>query len=66
MCRGSNTKQQIFCYISGFRREVDESCALLGYCAASIADSFQTFRDKLSVPLQESLKYGAIVFTKRL
>jgi len=36
--------------ISGFRREADENCALLGYYAASSDNFIPTFRDKLSVP----------------
>jgi hypothetical protein len=36
------------CMISGFRREVDENCALLGYYAASSGNSFPAFRDKVS------------------
>jgi len=36
--------------ISGFRREVDENCALLGYYAASSGNCLPTFRDNLSVP----------------
>jgi len=41
-------------YISGFRREVEENCALLGYYAA-ISDNFlPTFRDNLSVQFQGS------------
>jgi len=31
--------------ISGFRREVDENCALLGYNTASGGNSLTTFRD---------------------
>jgi len=38
------------CTTSGFRREVDENCAVLGYYAASSDNSLPTFRDKLSVP----------------
>jgi hypothetical protein len=36
--------------ISGFRREVDENCVLLGYNAASSGNFLPTFRDNLSVP----------------
>jgi hypothetical protein len=36
--------------ISGFRRDVNEICALLGYNAASIGNPLHTFRDNLSVP----------------
>jgi hypothetical protein len=35
--------------IAGFRREVDENCALLCNYAASGGDFLPTFRDKLSV-----------------
>jgi len=37
------------CVISGFRREVAENCALLGYYAASGGNFLPTFRDNLSV-----------------
>jgi hypothetical protein len=36
--------------ISGFRREVDENCAVLGYYAASSGDLVPTLRDNPSVP----------------
>ena len=36
--------------ISGFRREVDENCAVLGYCTTSSGNPLPTFRDKLLVP----------------
>ena len=38
------------CMISGFRREVDEIWARLGYYAAYGGNYLTTFRDKLSVP----------------
>jgi hypothetical protein len=38
------------CVVSGFRHEVDENCALLGYYAASSGNSLPTFRDNLPVP----------------
>ena len=38
------------CVISGFRRKIDENCALLGYCAAISGNFLPTFRDKLSGP----------------
>jgi len=37
------------CVISGFRRDVDEPCALLGHYAASSGNFLPTFPDKLSV-----------------
>jgi hypothetical protein len=40
----------ITCVISGFRREVAENCALLGYYAGSSGNFLQTFRDILWVP----------------
>jgi len=43
--------------ISGFRREVDETFAILRYYAASSGNSLQAFRDNLSVPL--NLEDGA-------
>jgi len=41
--------------ISDFRREVDENCSLQGYCAASIGNFLQTFREKLSIPSSGSI-----------
>jgi hypothetical protein len=48
---------KIFCFedgsstvISGFRRDVDETCVLLGYYAASNGNPLLTFRDNVSVP----------------
>jgi hypothetical protein len=38
----------------GFRLEVDENCALIGYYAASSGNLLPTFRDKLSVPSSAS------------
>ena len=37
------------CVISGFRREVNENCALLGCYAASSGNSLATFRSNISV-----------------
>jgi hypothetical protein len=36
--------------ISGFRRDIDEICALLGYYAASCGNCLPKFRDNISVP----------------
>jgi len=36
--------------ISGFRREVDDMCALLGHYAENGGNLLPTFRDNLSVP----------------
>ena len=38
------------CLFSGFRREVDENCDLLGYYAASSGNSLPTFWENLSIP----------------
>jgi len=43
------------CVISGFRREIAENCALLGYYAASSDNLLPTFRDNLSVPSNQIL-----------
>jgi hypothetical protein len=42
--------------ISGFRREGDENCALMGYYAVSSGNSLQTFRANLP----SSLNMGSI------
>ena len=42
-------KKQVRNVMPGFRREVDENCALQGYYAASSGNSLPTFRDDLSV-----------------
>jgi hypothetical protein len=36
--------------ISGFRREINENCALLGHYAASSGNFLTTFWDNLSIP----------------
>jgi len=46
--------------ISGFHREVDENCALLGYYAASNGNFLPTFRDNLSVPSSGVKNYSQI------
>jgi len=53
----------IRCLISGFRRDVDENCAILGYYAGNF---LPTFRSNLSV-LSSSWppKMGPIGFPKR-
>jgi hypothetical protein len=42
--------QSLQCVTSGFRRGVDQICALLRYYAAYRGNSLWTFRDNLSVP----------------
>ena len=44
----SNSTRQ--CIISGYHREADENCALMGHYAASSANFLPTFWDNLSVP----------------
>jgi hypothetical protein len=48
----ANTKN----VISGFRRDVDEICAILGYYAAQSGSSVPTFRDSVSVPPSRVMK----------
>jgi hypothetical protein len=36
--------------ISGFHRDVDDNCAILGYYATSNDNPLPTFRDNVSVP----------------
>jgi hypothetical protein len=43
-------RSSVLCMISGFRRDIDEICALVGYYAALSGSSVPTFRDNLSVP----------------
>jgi hypothetical protein len=62
--RGKETSPDFFftCYlfcltlISGFCRDVDEICGLLGYYAASCGDCLPTFRDNLWVPFSSGKK----------
>jgi hypothetical protein len=48
VCRGEGTGMIIL--MSGFRSDVDEICALLGYYAASCGNCLPTFRDNVWVP----------------
>jgi hypothetical protein len=43
--------------ISGFRRDVDDICDLLGYYAALCGSSVPTFRDNLSFPSSTVKKF---------
>jgi hypothetical protein len=45
-----------FIVIYGFRRDVDEICALLGYYAASSGNPLPTFRENVSVPTSKVKK----------
>jgi hypothetical protein len=45
--RGSKTEVTL---ISGFGRDVDEICPLLGYYEASCGNCLPTFRDNVSIP----------------
>jgi hypothetical protein len=42
---------------SGFRREADENCALLGYYAASNGNTLPTLRDNVSIPSLRPLRW---------
>ena len=44
VCKSSQHNSSGKCVISGFRREVDESCALLGYYAARSGNFFPVYR----------------------
>jgi len=44
------SRNHLYLTWSGFRPEVDENCALLGYYATSSGNSLPTLRDKRSVP----------------
>jgi len=46
-CSYNFATEKLLCLISGFRREVAENCALLGYYAASSGHFLPTFRDSL-------------------
>jgi len=45
----SSDEQRTDCVISGFRREVEGKCALLGSYATSDGNSLPTFRDNLPI-----------------
>jgi hypothetical protein len=46
--------------ISGFRRDVNEICDLLGYYAPSSSNPLSTFREKVGVPSSRVKKMGPI------
>jgi len=49
------------CVISGFRREAEKNCALLGYCAESSGNFLMISRDNITVPSSTVLlKMGPI------
>jgi hypothetical protein len=48
--RQSGNVNQPLCVTFGFRREVNEKCAVLGYYAARSGSFLPTFQDNLSVP----------------
>ena len=52
--------------ISGFRREVAENCALMGYYVASSGYFLPTFRDKLSVPSSRFKKSKEVYIKLRI
>ena len=55
------------CMISGFRREVADSCTLLGYYAESNGNFLRTFRDNIGpiLRVQEFLGMGPIGCTEK-
>ena len=52
----------VLCVIAGFRREVDENYALLGYCAAGSGNFLPTFPYNLSVPSSSAINLLAPEF----
>jgi hypothetical protein len=54
------------CVIAGFRRDVEDICALLGYHAASSGSSVPTFRDNISIPSSRAKKSKKKVFLRGL
>jgi hypothetical protein len=56
--------QHKLCVISGFLRNVDEICALLGYYAALSGSSVPTFRYNLTVPYSR-VRWNRWVVPKR-
>jgi hypothetical protein len=50
ICRQTANNWTQLAVISGFLRDVDDVCALLGYYAASCGNCLLTFRDNVSVP----------------
>jgi hypothetical protein len=47
--------------ISGFRREVDENCDLLGYYAACSGNFLPTFQDNLSVSVHRADNLATLI-----
>jgi len=54
---GARWGQEFFCKNSGFHREVDENCALLGFYAACSDNSVLTFRDNLMGPIFQGREF---------
>jgi len=61
-----NIQHFVLCVNSGFSREVDENCALLGCYTASSGDLLPTFRDNLSVPFSGVMSGIGITTTSRV
>jgi len=60
-----------YCVISDFRSDVDEICALLGYCTAKSGNFLPTLQNNLSVPsarvkISLPLRMGRTGFTTPL
>ena len=54
-------KKDKFCVISGFYREVDENCDILGYYKVSSGNSLPTFRDNPSVPSSRAMNHFTFI-----
>jgi hypothetical protein len=52
--------------ISGFRREADEICALLGYYAAFSGSYVSTFRDIILVQVFSTLEEGTDILSRNV
>jgi hypothetical protein len=63
-CLDDNKKEQdnSSCVISGFRRDIQQICGLLGYYGALSASSVPTFRDNVSAPCSRVTKSKKKVF----
>ena len=51
--------------ITGFRRELNDNCGIVGYYAASGGNSLPKFRDNLSVPTSR-VKYDTDMLSRNV
>jgi hypothetical protein len=56
----ASSKHAVWSVISGFHRDVDDNCALLGYYAPSNDNPLPKFCNKVSAPSSRPLKMGPI------